>query len=142
MPTNMNDLHKYQPPVKVTTDLKGRVLFEEPLSMDAIAAEDDYNYETALRGTIDFVTLCGSSTMRKADDNGGLEQVFSEAGVPDIPDFIMAHLFLQWIGAREDADCTDLNREGKAAALEFAEVLGTDHAQALYRFAVLVTKLG
>jgi hypothetical protein len=131
MPTNMNELHKWQPPVKVTTDDSGRVLSEEPIP----SAND-----LAVNKIAEFVHFVNSSQIHVGATEG-LEALFADGCIPDISDHIMAHLFLQWIGAREDADCTDLNREGKAAALEFAEVFGSDHAQALYRFAVLVTKL-
>lgn len=63
------------------------------------------------------------------------EEFFSEA-VDHLTDEAFGELLLQLIG--RDGD---LPADLKATALAVAEILGPDHAQSLYRFAVLVTKL-
>jgi len=51
------------------------------------------------------------------------------------------HLLLQVIGSHTDHGTEALKASGKKLAVDVADILGPDHAQALYRFAVLVTKL-
>jgi hypothetical protein len=51
----------------------------------------------------------------------------------------VGHLLLQLIGPEVDQD--RFSRQGKEMAMTVAEILGPDHAQSLYRFAVLVTRL-
>ena len=96
---------------------------------------------TATSVTRDFVNWANSKGAVELFRNDHLQDIFVEGGVPVIPPHIMAHVLLQWVGALSDPDSKELSREAKAAALEFAEVLGPDHAQTLYRLAVLVTKL-
>lgn len=47
------------------------------------------------------------------------------------------HVLMQWLGDKDGVGDPRL----KHLAVDVAEVLGPDHAQTLYRFAVLVTKL-
>lgn len=55
-----------------------------------------------------------------------------------LPDDVIANMLLQH---RAFTGEDFMTREAKEFALELAEVLGPDHAQKLYRIAVLCTKL-
>lgn len=52
-----------------------------------------------------------------------------------------AMLLFQLLGDTGDVDTAQLSKDGKALALELADVSGGDFDQLFYRFIVLVTKL-
>ncbi|MBM61918.1 MAG: hypothetical protein CL484_03080 [Acidobacteria bacterium] len=63
---------------------------------------------------------------------------FFQEVMQHLPDDVLANMLLQH-GAFTGEDF--MNREAKELALELAEILGPDHAQKLYKIAVLTTKL-
>ena len=65
-------------------------------------------------------------------------EMFFGYAAGNLPKEAIAQLIMQSFHMEPDGNFT---RHEKGLALEFAETLGPDYAQRLYRFAVLVTKL-
>ena len=69
---------------------------------------------------------------------GGWEEGFAQC-VEKLSNEALGQLLLQFPLTESPVDTE--GRPNRQLALEVADIIGPDHAQALYRFAVLVTKL-
>jgi hypothetical protein len=104
-------------------------------TMDEIAAEDDRSYLAALES----VRNAMNELSRIAEGEVDEPTEFFCIARDHLSDEAVGNLLLQLIGPEVDRE--RMSRRGKTMAMTVAEVLGPDHAQALYRFAVLVTRL-
>jgi hypothetical protein len=104
-------------------------------TMDEIAAEDDRNYLAELES----VRKAMDELSRIAEGEVNEPTEFFCVARAHLSDEAVGNLLLQLIGPEVDQD--RFSRQGKEMAMTVAEILGPDHAQSLYRFAVLVTRL-
>jgi hypothetical protein len=104
-------------------------------TMDEIAAEDDRTYLAELASARN--AMHELSRIAEGEVNEPTE--FFCVARDHLSDEAVGHLLLQLIGPEVDRE--RMSRHGKEMAMTVAEILGPDHAQSLYRFAVLVTRL-
>lgn len=106
-----------------------------PIS-DTTAQVEDY-IEDIDETVGDFVALLSDYAIY--DTEWGIESTL--AGLADIPAKAKGHIIMQMLGRKGNVNGEPFTHDEKVDALSMAAVLGPDHAQDLYKLAVLITKL-